>query len=240
MRRGKVYESSGRRARGASAARGAPLFSARIIQVRDDPDPGRIHGNPRKTRGSGYLVSIETGIAFLVDEPKVGRCTRVKPAPRPRPSAGGRVDLHDTREGLTRRRSSFIISHMTKYRHRLLDDTLALTKALADEHRLRALMALRDRELCLCQLAGLLRRSNSTTSKHLSILRQARLVSVRREGRWSYFRRMQQAPPAEAAAVFDWLDRALARSPQIEEDARRAAEIVRIDPEKPCRINGGR
>lgn len=37
-----------------------------------------------------------------------------------------------------------------------MDDFLQISKALADETRARALMALRDRELCLCQPLELL------------------------------------------------------------------------------------
>ena len=35
-------------------------------------------------------------------------------------------------------------------------DFLTITKALTDENRLRILMALRDREKCVCHLTGLL------------------------------------------------------------------------------------
>jgi len=116
-----------------------------------------------------------------------------------------------------------------------MDDTIAITKALADQQRLRALMALREGELCACQLAELLRLANSTVSKHMSILRQARLVAVRRNGRWSYFRRTDGKISVEAKDALDWLDRTLARAPQIEADARRAADIKRLDPEELCR-----
>lgn len=130
----------------------------------------------------------------------------------------------------------FIFRHMTNYRPRLLDDTIAITKALADQQRLRALMALRDGELCACQLAELLRLANSTVSKHMSILRQARLVAVRRNGRWSYFRRIDGKVSKEATDALNWLDRTLARAPQIEADARRVADIKRLDPEELCRM----
>ena len=51
-------------------------------------------------------------------------------------------------------------------------DFLAVTKALADETRVRLLLALRDHELCLCQLVELVALASSTVSKHMSILRQ--------------------------------------------------------------------
>lgn len=67
-------------------------------------------------------------------------------------------------------------------------DRLDVLKALADETRLRALCALRGGELCVCQLIALLELAPSTVSKHLSILRAARLVESRKEGRWMYYR----------------------------------------------------
>ena len=57
---------------------------------------------------------------------------------------------------------------------------LNITKALAEENRLRILIALENQDLCVCQLIELLKLAPSTVSKHVSILRQARLIgSVR-------------------------------------------------------------
>lgn len=67
-------------------------------------------------------------------------------------------------------------------------DFLNVTKALTDENRLRILMALRRRELCVCQVTAFLDLAPSTTSKHLSLLRQARLIEARRKGKWVYYR----------------------------------------------------
>jgi len=67
-------------------------------------------------------------------------------------------------------------------------DFLAITKALSDETRLRLLLALRDQEVCLCQLVELVSLASSTVSKHMSILRQSRLVDGRKDGRWMYYR----------------------------------------------------
>jgi len=45
-----------------------------------------------------------------------------------------------------------------------------ITKALADENRVRILMALNGRdELCVCQLIDMLQLAPSTVSKHLFI-----------------------------------------------------------------------
>ena len=64
---------------------------------------------------------------------------------------------------------------------------LAITKALSDETRVRAVMSLAGGELCLCQLVEVLGLSPSTVSKHMSILQQAGLVQLRKDGRWHYY-----------------------------------------------------
>ena len=48
-----------------------------------------------------------------------------------------------------------ILRCVTKYRD--VRDCLAITKALGDSNRLRILLALRRRELCVCQMTALLR-----------------------------------------------------------------------------------
>ena len=64
---------------------------------------------------------------------------------------------------------------------------LAITKALSDEARVRALMSLADGELCVCQIIEVLGLSPSTVSKHMQILEQAGLVRRRKDGRWHYY-----------------------------------------------------
>jgi len=72
--------------------------------------------------------------------------------------------------------------------YREMNSYTAITKALSDPHRVRALMALRRGELCLCQLIDLFALAPSTVSKHLSILKQAGLVESRKDGKWVYYR----------------------------------------------------
>lgn len=115
-----------------------------------------------------------------------------------------------------------------------------MAKALADAGRVRILMALRHGEMCACQLTELLGLAGSTVSKHLSVLRQARLVALRRHGRWSYFRRSDGAGAPQVRSLIRWLDAALAAAPQILEDGRRAADIKRLDPALLCRMRRAR
>jgi ArsR family transcriptional regulator len=63
-----------------------------------------------------------------------------------------------------------------------------LAKALSDLSRVRILMALRDRELCVCELCDALAMTQSTLSTHLQVIRRAELVSARKEGKWMYYK----------------------------------------------------
>ncbi len=112
---------------------------------------------------------------------------------------------------------------------------LDITKALADGNRLRVLMALGGGELCVCQIVALLQLAPSTTSKHMSILRQARLVESRKEGRWMYYRLPERDAPKAAKDAVAWVRRYLAQAPQIIQDEKELKRILRLDPEQLCK-----
>ncbi len=63
-----------------------------------------------------------------------------------------------------------------------------ILKAMSDPCRLKILMLLREGELCVCEIMIALDRQQSTTSHHLSILRDAGLIKERKDGRWSRYR----------------------------------------------------
>ena len=62
-----------------------------------------------------------------------------------------------------------------------------LFHALSDETRLAVLDMLRDGERCVCELQDALDAAQSRLSFHLKVLKQAGLVTDRREGRWAYY-----------------------------------------------------
>ena len=113
-------------------------------------------------------------------------------------------------------------------------ELLAVMKALADENRLRIIAALHGRELCLCQIVELLGLATSTVSRHASILQQARLVHLRKQGRWTYFR-LDEDAPSQADEATALVVRALKGDSQAREDAKRLRQILKLDPEELCR-----
>ncbi|MBW6397568.1 metalloregulator ArsR/SmtB family transcription factor [Roseomonas sp. HJA6] len=68
-------------------------------------------------------------------------------------------------------------------------DPVALFAALADPTRLAALRQLRDgQEHCVCALVATLGASQSRVSRHMATLRQAGLVTDRRDAQWVRYR----------------------------------------------------
>jgi ArsR family transcriptional regulator len=74
-----------------------------------------------------------------------------------------------------------------------LDRAVALFHALSDATRLSILEMLRGGELCVCDLQDALEAAQSRLSFHLRVLKEAGLVSDRKEGRWSYYRIIPEA-----------------------------------------------
>lgn len=68
-----------------------------------------------------------------------------------------------------------------------LDRAVTLFHALSDATRLAILEMLRGGERCVCELQDELDAAQSRLSFHLRVLREAGLVSDRKEGRWSYY-----------------------------------------------------
>jgi len=108
-------------------------------------------------------------------------------------------------------------------------------KALADESRVRILLALAGRELCVCQIVELLGLAPSTVSKHMSILKQARLVDARKAGRWINYRLADEDPLPETEDVTALAIKLLSGDARIKQDAKKLKHILRMDPEELCR-----
>jgi ArsR family transcriptional regulator len=68
-----------------------------------------------------------------------------------------------------------------------LDAVAQRFQALSDPTRLRLLARLRHGERCVCDLMDVLDAAQSRLSFHLRVLREAGLVSDRRDGRWVYY-----------------------------------------------------
>ena len=101
-------------------------------------------------------------------------------------------------------------------------DLSSLFAALADSTRLRLLNLMAGREVCVCYFVEILGQSQPKISRHLAYLRNAGLVSARREGKWMHYS-IRPVADEPAAAV---LAAALA---VLKSDEQMRADRARLD-----------
>ncbi len=102
-----------------------------------------------------------------------------------------------------------------------MNSILAIAKAMSDPNRLRVLCALRDRELCACDLIALLGLAQATVSRHLNLLVQAGLILGRKDGRWMHYRLPGRTARPEVRAALAWVHAHAGRSHQAGQDQAR-------------------
>lgn len=68
-----------------------------------------------------------------------------------------------------------------------LYDLAELFKVFGDTTRIKILCALFESEMCVCDIAALLGMNQSAISHQLRVLKQARLVKYRKEGKVVYY-----------------------------------------------------
>jgi len=112
-----------------------------------------------------------------------------------------------------------------------MEKFVTVVKALSDANRIRALLALKTDELCVCQIIELLGLAPSTVSKHMSILKLAGLVKSRKEERWIYYRLPDHTQDgAMIQKTLDWVFQSLEKDDMVSEDSKRLGEIVKQNP----------
>jgi len=85
-------------------------------------------------------------------------------------------------------------------------ELLSTARALGDPNRILILYALSRYRLNASQLSAFLGISPSNLSQHISVLRDAGLVSSRRRQRWVYYERSSGKAPRMAAEAWNWFD----------------------------------
>lgn len=115
-----------------------------------------------------------------------------------------------------------------------MEDILNAIKALADRHRVRALLALAGQELCLCNLQDLLGLVPSSVSRHMAILQEAGFVASRKKGKWTYFRLAEIEGNSPVAPLLHWVLASLEDDPATRADLEFVRSLKQKDSER-CR-----
>ena len=90
-------------------------------------------------------------------------------------------------------------------KERLFDMELFFS-ALSDKTRLRLLNLMGDDEICVCYFTEVLGESQPKVSRHLAYLRNAGIVSTRREGKWMHYSIEMPKNPYAAQVLQDTLE----------------------------------
>jgi ArsR family transcriptional regulator, arsenate/arsenite/antimonite-responsive transcriptional repressor len=88
--------------------------------------------------------------------------------------------------------------------------TARLFHALSDPTRVQIVERLRGGERCVCDLMDLLDAAQSRLSFHLRVLKEAGLLTDRREGRWVYYALNREVLTEAHDHLADWMTPATA------------------------------
>ncbi|TCK62652.1 ArsR/SmtB family transcription factor [Seleniivibrio woodruffii] len=69
-----------------------------------------------------------------------------------------------------------------------LDSAVEIIKSIADRNRMRILLMLNKRPMCVCELDAVLGIALSTISAHLKQMRSAGVITSEKDGRWVIYR----------------------------------------------------
>jgi ArsR family transcriptional regulator len=109
-------------------------------------------------------------------------------------------------------------------------------QALGDNTRLRLLNLMGDQELCVCYFVEILDQSQPKISRHLAYLRNAGIVSARRDGKWMHYR-IVMPPNDSAAKVLQQVLQSLREEKSMQADRTRLSKAC-CAPEKFSALQG--
>lgn len=112
-------------------------------------------------------------------------------------------------------------------------DYVNIFKALSDPNRIRIVKMLAERELCMCEIRSVLELSNSTVSKHLTVLRDAGLLLDMKDGKWVNFRLNDKSEHLFIRSLIGLMNKSFDDDEAIQEDS---IKLRRVDRKKICNM----
>jgi ArsR family transcriptional regulator, arsenate/arsenite/antimonite-responsive transcriptional repressor len=100
-------------------------------------------------------------------------------------------------------------------------------KALSDPNRIRIVKMLEARELCVCEVREVLGLSNSTVSKHLSILRDANLITDSKDGKWVNYQLNDKSESPLVRAQLELVKKSFTDDEHVQSDRKRLFKVDR-------------
>lgn len=109
-----------------------------------------------------------------------------------------------------------------------MEDFLNLFSLLSDKTRLRILLFLLHNELCVCEISAALDMSQPRVSRQLALLKQAKLIKDRREGKWIYYKIEENTDTRYLMSILPLLSNWLKDDPEFNDDKIMLSKISRL------------
>ncbi len=106
-------------------------------------------------------------------------------------------------------------------------------KALGDPNRIRIMKMLEKRDLCVCEVREVLSLSNSTVSKHLSILFDAGLIRQSKDGKWVNYGINSNSPNELVRSIISLLRSSFPADESLLSDSE---FVKKVDRSKICNV----
>jgi ArsR family transcriptional regulator len=116
-----------------------------------------------------------------------------------------------------------------------MKSVIRIFKALADPTRLRIMLLLKQRELCVCELMFILGMEQSRISHHMRVLRDAGIAEDIRDGRWIIYRVPEETRPLLEGLLPGDLEERLGLSKEASKDANRLELCIRENVRGLCK-----
>jgi ArsR family transcriptional regulator len=116
-----------------------------------------------------------------------------------------------------------------------MDKIVQCYRALSEEVRLRIMMLLTRGELCVCDIMEILDEPQSKISRHLSYLKNSRLIIAKRVGAWMHYSLKDQEDETLHAQL-DFMRERLSSLPVFKDDMAKAEvlkELKRCEGPRP-------
>jgi ArsR family transcriptional regulator len=108
-------------------------------------------------------------------------------------------------------------------------ELIKVLKAVSDKNRMRILKMLGQKKMCVCEMAAVLGITQPSVSKHLSILKDAGLITDERNHQWIDYElckeKINKYAPVLQSNIKSWLN----RDPIINKDLKKMKTLCRED-----------
>ena len=110
--------------------------------------------------------------------------------------------------------------------YNLMKNLTEFLKIISDETRMRILVLLLKKELCVCELCEVLRESQPKVSRHLAKLRSVGLVIDERQEQWVfYYENIEEGFKEIMNSIIERIE----EYPKLKKDAEKLAEKISDD-----------